>query len=179
MKPNDKQKKAPAPLPRAKAMPKDPTTSGVRFTAVLFNIVGAVVSVLFLTAFFQHHEPDPANPTETHLNSGYDWLLNTMLKGNLETIERNPDKTLIQRYELKWGQGEITYVNKIKEQTPDNAIVLLPPKKILLDVGFKSVVDLPWITYFLYPRRMVYGRIRTNRHYMLRLLILYRSMVGA
>ena len=157
MKPNDKSKKGVAPQPKAKVMPKAaPASGGVRFTAILYNVVGAVVSILFLSALFQHHEPDQMNPTEAHLNSGYDWLLNTMLKGNLETIEKNPDKTLIERYELKWGQGEITYVNKMKAQTPENAIVLLPPKKILQDVGFKSVVDLPWITYFLYPRRIVY-----------------------
>ena len=158
MKPTDKKKQAPppAPRPKAKAGEKIPGTVPVRFSAIIFNVIGAIVSVVLLSAFFQHHEPDPTNPTETHLNAGYDWLLNSMLKGNLDLIEKNPDKTLQQRYELKWGQGEITYTDKIKTATPDSAIILLPPKKMLQEVGFKSMVDLPWITYFLYPRRIVY-----------------------
>lgn len=156
MKPADKQKKAPVAPPKAKAAPK-PSAGGssVRFSAIMFNIVGAIVAGLLLSAIFQHHEPDQANP-EVHMNSGYDWLLNSMLANNLKTIEENPGKTIQQRYEMKWGQGEVTYVNKIKEQTPETAIVLLPPKKTIQEVGFKSVVELPWITYFLYPRKVVY-----------------------
>ena len=157
MKPTDKKKPPVAqPRPKAKAGEKIPGTAAVRFSAIIFNVIGAIVSVVLLSAFFQHHEPDPANPNETHLNAGYDWLLNSMLKANLDIIEKNPDKTLQQRYELKWGQGEITYTDKIKTATPDSAIILMPPKKTLQEVGFKSMVDLPWLTYFLYPRRMVY-----------------------
>jgi hypothetical protein len=159
MKPTDNQKKAPAASTKFKAKganAKIPGTVPVRFSAIIFNLIGAVVSVMFLTAFFSHHEPDPSNPGETHLNSGYDWLLNSMLANNLKVIEENPDKTTQQRYELKWGQGEISYVDKIRQATPDTAIILLPPRKIMKDVGFKSVVDLPWITYFLYPRTIVY-----------------------
>lgn len=157
MKPTDK-KRPPAPQPKAKAKAgeKTPGASPIRFSAIIFNIAGAIVSVMLLSAFFQHHEADQANPTETHLNAGYDWLLNSMLKANLDIIDKNPEKTLQQRYELKWGQGEITYTDKIRQATPDSAIILMPPKKTLQEVGFKSMVDLPWLTYFLYPRRMVY-----------------------
>ena len=164
MKPTDKSPKnqpaqvARPSVSRAKAADKIPGTVPVRFGSILFNIVGVVVSAIFLTAFFQHHDPDPANPSETHLNSGYDWMLNTMLAGNLKTIEENPEKTTRQRYEMKWGGGEISYTFKIKDQTPDTAIILMPPRKILTgpNVQFKSIVEIPWITYFLYPRRVVY-----------------------
>ena len=71
-----------------------------------------------------------------------------------------------QKYEAKWGQGEITYVYKIKNGTPDSSIILLPPKKTFTDVGFKSAPDLPWITYFLYPRIVVYEDEKaTNPNY--------------
>ena len=157
MKPADKQKKATTVPPRTKTAAKPGAgASSFRFSALMFNVLGAIVAGMLISAIFQHHEPDQANPNETHLNSGYDWLLHTMLVNNLKTIDENPDKTVQQRYELKWGQGEITYVNKIKEQTPETAIILLPPKKTIQEVGFKSVVELPWITYFLYPRRVVY-----------------------
>ena len=186
MKPTDKQKKtAPAPpKARPKAGEKIPGTVPVRFSAIIFNVVGAVVSFLFLSAFFQHHEPDPANPAETHMNSGYDWLVNTMLKGNLETIEKNPDKSLLEKYELKWGPGEILYVNQIKTTVPDTATIMLPPAKVFKEVGFVmtqtgpvvqrageancksfSMTDLPWITYFVYPRRVVYAdSVGTDLH---------------
>jgi hypothetical protein len=176
MKPTDKPKKPMAAPAKPRPKEKIPGTVPVRFSAILFNIVGAVLSVLFLTSFFQHHEPDPANPTETYANSGYDWLINTMLKSNLETIDKNPDKTLTEKYQLKWGPGEILYVNQIKAVVPDTAIVMLPPAKLFREVGYVmtqtgpivqragqpgcksfSMADLPWITYFIYPRRVVYA----------------------
>jgi hypothetical protein len=179
MKPTDKPKKAPTPppaRPKPKAGEKVPGTAAVRFSAIIFNVIGAVASMLFLSSFFQHHEPDPVNPTDTHINSGYDWMLNTMLKGNLEMIEKNPDKNLQQKYELKWGPGEIICVNEIKAKVPDTAIVLLPPAQLFKELGYVmtqtgpviqrldqpncknfSMSDLPWITYFLYPRRFIYA----------------------
>jgi hypothetical protein len=159
MKPTDNQKKAAAATPKPKAKTtgdKQPGKAAIRFSAVMFNIVGAVAGIMLISAIFQHHEPEAANPGETHMNAGYDWLLNSMLANNLKTIEENPDKTTQQKYEMKWGPGEILYTNKIKLATPENAIILLPPKSIIQAVGFKSVVDLPWITYFLYPRQIVY-----------------------
>lgn len=131
-------------------------SSGTNFLKVIANIGGAIIAGIFLTIVFKHNEPDPQNPADQPLNRGYDWLLNIMLKGNLETIEKYPDLTTQQRYEMKWGGGEISYVFKVKNETPDSAVILFPPKKNLQDVGFKSVVDLPWATYFLYPRKVVY-----------------------
>ena len=178
MKPADKQKRsAPPPSrPQQKASPKVPGTVPVRFSAIIYNVVGGLACMLFLSTFFQHHDPDPNNPTETHLNSGYDWLMNTMLKGNLETIDKNPDKTLQQKYELKWGPGEIEYVAQIKAIVPETGTVLLPPATVFKQVGYVmtqtgpvvqragepncksfSMSDLPWITYFLYPRKFVYA----------------------
>jgi hypothetical protein len=178
MKPTDKPKKtiAPAAKPRPKASDKIPGTVPVRFSAIIFNVIGAVASILILSSFFQHHDPDPNNPTETHMNSGYDWLYNTMLKANLETIEKNPDKTLLEKYELKWGPGEILFVNQIKTVVPDTATVLLPPRSIFKQVGYVmtqtgpivqridqpncknfSMSDVAWISYFLYPRKIVFA----------------------
>jgi hypothetical protein len=154
MKPADKPKKV-TPAPGKPRPVKPDSTSSVRFSAIIFNVVGAIVAVVFLTMFFQHNEPTSAE--DVHINSGYDWLLNTMLKNNLETIDKNPDKTLQQKYLLKWGTAEIIYVDSIRKLTPETAIVMLPPKSVIQSVGFKSVVDLPWITYFLYPRQVVYG----------------------
>ena len=186
MKPTDKQKKAPQPQPKpkAKASTQIPGTVPVRFSAIIYNVIGAVISVIFLSSFFQHHDQDPNNPAETHINSGYDWMFNTMLKGNMDLIDKNPDKNLQQKYELKWGPGEIVYVNQIKTIVPDTAMVLLPPAKLFKELGYVmtqtgpvvqrldqqgcknfSMSDLPWITYFLYPRRFVYAdSVGTDLH---------------
>jgi hypothetical protein len=152
MKPADKPKKV---IPASVRHKPGKPAGSFGFGAIIFNIVGAIVAGLIVTFLFQHNEP--TGPEDTHVNSGYDWLLNSMLKNNLETIDKNPDKTLQERYLLKWGTAEIVYIDSVRKLTPDTSIVMLPPKSVLLTVGFKSVVDLPWVTYFLYPRRVVYG----------------------
>lgn len=177
MKPTDKKKPAaPQPKPKAKAGERASGAAPGRFSAIVLNAIGAIVSVVFLMAFFQHHEPDPANPGETHINSGYDWLLNTMLMNNLKQIGENPDKSVSDRYLMKWGPGEMVYVNQIKAVVPENGVVMLPPHDFFKQVGYVptqtgpvlqkadapnvskfSMVDLPWISYFLYPRQVVYG----------------------
>lgn len=151
----NKQQKQSATKPTP---PKQKTKSeaGNGFLKVMANIGGAVIAAIFLTVVFKHNEPDPQNPTEEPINRGYDWLLNTMLKGNLETIEKYPDLNAQQRLEMKWGGGEISYIFQIKNQTPETAVVLLPPKEVLLGVGFKNSHELPWLTYFVYPRKVVY-----------------------
>ncbi|MBS1618780.1 MAG: hypothetical protein JST76_09695 [Bacteroidetes bacterium] len=154
MKPADKPKKA-APA-GAKPRPGKPASGGgAGFKAILFNLAGAAAAGLLIMFLFQHHEP--TSPTDTYVNSGYDWLLNTMLENNLKTIEQYPDKTLQERYVLKWGPGEILYIDSVRKLTPENAIVMIPPHTVLSQVGFKSCGDLPWVTYFLYPRQVVYG----------------------
>ena len=162
MKPTEKPQKAnPQPqrpaAPRPKAGEKIPGTVPVRFTAILYNVLGLVVSAIFISALFDHHDPDPQKPGETEWNMGYDWLKNSMLASNLDIIEKNPDKTVKEKYEMKWGQGGvISYTYKIKESTPDSAIILMPTIKTLKDIGFKDMSEIPWISYFLYPRRIVY-----------------------
>jgi len=129
--------------PPARTVKKaEPAKDGGSVTKVLFNFLGVIVSVMIIYILFNSVQ-------------GYDWLYNTMLKGNLETIAKYPDLTIQQRYEAKWG-SEIAYVNQIKNKTPDSAIILIPPRKLLTQVGFKSWQDIPWLTYFLYPRQIIY-----------------------
>jgi hypothetical protein len=139
MKPEKGKKKEKVSQP----VKKETTSGGLSFlSSILFNVIGGVVALVFLYVIFSNIQ-------------GYDWMLNTMLKNNFETIEKYPDLNIGQRYELKWG-GEIGYVNRIKQSTPDSAIIIVPPRKILTQAGFKSTVELPWLSYFVYPRRVVY-----------------------
>jgi hypothetical protein len=174
MKPTDKQKK---PAAQQKPRPKvEKPTVPTRFSAIVYNIGAALISIVILFVFFQHHDPDPNNPGETHFNSGYDWMFNSMLANNLKQIEEYPNKSLDEKYILKWGPGEMVYVNQIKKTVPDTAIVLLPPHEFFRQVGFVmtqtgpvlqnatqqnvtkfSMIDIPWISYFIYPRQVIYG----------------------
>jgi hypothetical protein len=137
------------------AVKKSTSSEGNTFMKVAANIGGALLAGIFLMTLFSHHEPDPQNPTEKHLNAGYDWLLNSMLKSNLETISQHPELTTQQRYEAKWG-GEIAYINQVKNQTTESAVILFPTKAMMKESGFKSVGDIAWLEYFLYPRKLVY-----------------------
>jgi hypothetical protein len=174
MKPADKPRKV---VPASARPQPGKSQGGISFTALIFNFAGAIVAGLIVMFLFQHNEP--TGPEDIHVNSGYDWMLNSMLENNLNSIEKNPSKlslcllhpTMIfgdtlskggfvdmhQQYLLKWGTAETVYIDSVRKLTPDTSIVMLPPQSVLLTVGFKSVVDLPWVTYFLYPRRVVYG----------------------
>ena len=139
MKPEKGKRKERVSQPSKKAEP----AKGLGFLAVVFfNLIGGGVALMFLYIIFNSVQ-------------GYDWLLNTMLKNNFETVEKYHNLNIAERYELKWG-GEIGYVNRIKKSTPDSAIIIVPPKKLLTQAGFKSAVELPWLTYFVYPRKVVY-----------------------
>jgi hypothetical protein len=186
MKPADKHKRTPPPTqskPRPKATEKAVGNSPVKFSAIIYNIAGAVLSVLFLTAFFQHND-QPTSANDIPWNYGYDWAKNSMLASNLKQIEENPGKSVEEKYLMKWGPGEMVYVNQIKKSVPDTGIVLLPPHDFFRQAGFVmtqngpvlqpvgqqnvskfSMIDIPWITYFLYPRRVVYGDSVNNPLY--------------
>ena len=137
-----KNKREPSSNVRAKPGQKTSEGNGGGFFKVMINLGGAAVAGIIIMMLFSSV-------------SGYDWLLNTMLKGNLETIEKYPDLTPQQRYEAKWG-GEINYLFQIKNSTPDSAIIILPPRETILEAGFKGLHELPHTTYFLYPRIVIY-----------------------
>jgi hypothetical protein len=141
-----KNKKVAPPIGKSKAENAKSTknsSGGFSFLKVVANLGAAAISGIIAMLLFQSVE-------------GYDWLLNTMLANNLKTIEQYPNLTVPQKYEAKWG-GEIGYTFRIKDATPDDAIILMPPKQNLIDAGLKGSVDLPHMTYFLYPRKVVFA----------------------
>ena len=158
MKPEKGKKKEKVHEP----LKKDESSGSSAFLlTMLLNGVGGVLAIMVIYILFSPWvsgaeadalaKTDKLDPTV----KGYYWLYHTMLKSNFETIEKYPDLSVAQRYELKWG-GEIGYVNRIKQLTPDSAIIIIPPRKLLTQAGFKSTVELPWLTYFVYPRKVVY-----------------------
>ena len=164
MKPEKGKKKEKAPQPVKK---EESLKGGSLFLNLLFNLIGGGAAMLFIYILFSPwtngmNAEERAHITEksTPNIQGYFWLYNIMLKGNDETMEANPGLSVPAKYELKWGgkpgYGEISYFNRISQSTPDSAIIIVPPRKLLTQVGFKSAVELPWLTYFVYPRKVVY-----------------------
>lgn len=99
--------------------------------------------------------------------NSYHWVWNTLLKGNWEQIRKHPDLTLDQRYEIKLGQ-DYTFLNYIKNNTSDTAIILFPDKQVLtgkisrFQLG-PNLTGKMWVTHFIYPRIPLYaGSADTN-----------------
>lgn len=93
-------------------------------------------------------------------NDGYHWVWNGLLKGNWELIRKYPDLSLEQRSEMKMGANYV-FLNYIKNNTPDTAIILFPEKQVLTKkfAGFQLGPDVTtkmWVTHFIYPRIPLY-----------------------
>lgn len=94
---------------------------------------------------------------------GYYGLWNNLIKKNLEIIKQYPDLSLEKKWEIKCG-FDYVYLNYIKQHTPENACILMPPDSAIYPKGEKSpfqnaaysIKNKAWSTYFLYPRRLVY-----------------------
>ena len=89
-------------------------------------------------------------------NSGYHWVWNSLLKGNWDLIQKYPNLTLDQRYEMKIGFN-YSFLNYIKNHTPDTAIILFPAKQYITEKGGNmqlggEVTNKMWVTHFIYPR---------------------------
>lgn len=89
-------------------------------------------------------------------NKGYNWAWNSLLKGNWALVKKYPDLTLDQRYEMKTGFN-YSFLNYIKNHTPDTAIILFPEKQHItkkcgnMQLG-KECGNKMWVTHFIYPR---------------------------
>ena len=99
---------------------------------------------------------------------GYRWVVDGLVLNNLKIIYQNPNLSLERKWAMKCG-FDFVYLNHIKKNTPENAIILMPPYSALYPnkEGFKTefntknaagVKNKAWATYFLYPRKLVYQK---------------------
>ncbi|MDR2469668.1 MAG: hypothetical protein LBD27_04215 [Tannerella sp.] len=94
------------------------------------------------------------------MNEGYKWVWNGLLKGNWQFIRAHQHATIEERYAMKTG-FDYSYLNYIKKNTPEDAIILFPLKEhIVAAAGNQKLSDnittKKWVTHFLYPRRSLY-----------------------
>ncbi|MCK4679328.1 MAG: hypothetical protein KAT48_14435 [Bacteroidales bacterium] len=92
----------------------------------------------------------------------YKWVINDFLIGRLDVIRKNRSITFDKKNEIKLG-FTYNYLNFIKTNTPENAIILMPPDSVInrcMKKGYfvKYVIQKPWASYFVYPRKLIYQR---------------------
>jgi hypothetical protein len=79
---------------------------------------------------------------------------NKELMDHIETRRLNanlPELTLQQKRLFKIGC--YWYIDYMRESTPTNAVILLPPKSVIADTSeFNLVNNSEWMEYFLFPR---------------------------
>ena len=99
-------------------------------------------------------------------NTGYKWVAENLIDGNLKTIKKHKDLSFEQRQEGKLGFNA-TYLNFINENTPDTAVILMPPDSVILHQNGrykfnKYLKNKSWCSYLVYPRKLVYEREKTS-----------------
>ncbi|MDR1416364.1 MAG: glycosyltransferase family 2 protein, partial [Prevotellaceae bacterium] len=78
--------------------------------------------------------------------------------------------TLDERYQMKLG-FDYVFLNHIKQNTPEDAVILFPLKKCTTEKGGDSqlsgnINSKYWVTHFVYPRRILYkDEQETNSRY--------------
>lgn len=93
----------------------------------------------------------------------YRFVWTQFVFGQLSTIIQNPGLSIEQKLALKLG-FHYSYIYLLKNNTPENAIILMPSKNDLFpegeatefEKGAAGVHNKAWASYFLYPRILVY-----------------------
>ena len=97
-------------------------------------------------------------------NMGYKWVVDTQIIKSQENMDKYKDLTYEQKMQAKLG-FTVKYFDFIKQNTPDTAVILMPPDTVIRPPGqvhyTKTAMNgytrnRKWVSYFLYPRKLVY-----------------------
>jgi hypothetical protein len=91
--------------------------------------------------------------------SGYQFVVDRLVLANLKIIKEYPKISTQKKYEAKLG-FDYNYVQYVKKNTPEDAVILMPSREIFEKGDFNTrgawgVKTKEWGTYFLYPRIIV------------------------
>ena len=115
----------------------------------VFILRNVFILILFFFIFKNLYDNSP----------GYKWLNENFISENMRIMRENPDYTLEQKYEVKFGFFA-KYVNLIVENTPDSSIILMPADSVVKSIDAKYNMNMlgskRHTGYFLYPRKAVY-----------------------
>ena len=116
------------------------------------------------------------------INDGYKWFFSSLLKNNIKMLQDKKVKRmdLNQKYESKLG-FDYRFLKHIADNTPENAIILMPPDSIIFPKKGKiffnknmksaSIKNKNWATIssydsYAYIRKLVYEKINENSKYV-------------
>ena len=119
-------------------------SSSAYFIWIAKNILAVAVVALILKEAIQSQP-------------GYNWVYNGLLKGNMETIKAYPHLNFDEKMGMKLG-ASYSYLMYVKEQTPENAVILWPSGADFMKEKSPFSGELGNKTYalrFLYPRKLV------------------------
>ncbi len=96
------------------------------------------------------------------VNTGYKWMTDTFIELNLKRIKMYKNLTFEERQVAKLGYN-VQFLKYISDNTPEDAIILMPPDSIIQQDGVDSDFDRymknkVWVSYFLYPRKVVFEK---------------------
>ncbi len=93
-------------------------------------------------------------------NAGYNWAWNNLLTGNWKIIRANRSATIADRYAMKMG-FTAQFLEHIKQNTPENAVILFPAKAQLQEKNQynidPNIAGRNWVLHYLYPRQVIYA----------------------
>jgi hypothetical protein len=132
---------------KQKAATPEPQKKGIPFVK---NLLFSSVIIAFTFVAFRE-------------NSGYDWVWNSLIGENVKFANRSGHLSETQKMQTKFGI-DAAALDYIKQNTPENAIILIPPGSVLMadSASFQFKKDLGgikvrnWALDLLYPRKLVY-----------------------
>ena len=98
------------------------------------------------------------------LTKGYYWAIHDLALKNLEQINEMKNKMasgemkpLTLEDKMGYKVGLYPLLKYVKEQTPENAVILLPPgdESISNNSKWNFIYEPEWVEYFIYPRLCV------------------------
>lgn len=100
------------------------------------------------------------------LTKGYRWAIHDMALGNLKNIEEIKEKlrtgqikSLTHEEKLAQRIGNYSFLQYINNNTPKDAVILLPPNdSIGNDSKWNFIGEPEWTEYFIYPRLCISPR---------------------
>jgi hypothetical protein len=151
MKKKEKKKNSPVSKPKSKSLqPFD-------YLSWIFKNI-----VIGMTVYFAvHYLIDK--------QTSYNWAYNALLKENYKTAKKYKHFTFDKKMEAKLGYT-FTYWTYLRDNTPEDAVILFPTYDIFCPNGEKSKfpgepASKMQTSRFLYPRKLVYpNEIETNRY---------------
>jgi len=136
---------------RAPKKKKATSTSSSFFDSPSFKIIKNVAILLVVILLLKQMQKI----------NGYDWVVNKLVKKNVEEFEKYKDSPNEKLLELKIGFAA-TYYNFLIKNTPEDAVILFPTidhiksSPQIPDAIKKFMVKAGYASYFLYPRKVIY-----------------------